>query len=220
MQDTIQQIRKQCRLAMNGITSASMREKGVVYKLNFGLVLQQIKDIVKQYDKSKELAELLWKEDTRELKIMATLLYPVEDFSKQTADLWLSQITNQEMREQVCLNLFQNLPYALEKAKAWSNSNDINVRITGYWLLCRLILSKKVEEALFTDDFTYIWDDIISEDLFLRNSALLVVKHIGRQSKHLTDDIINKLLPYKDDSNPLKQEAYNNIVFELEFYFN
>lgn len=219
MQEIVQQIRKECRLAMNGITSTSMREKGVVYKINFGLVLQQIKDIASHYDKSKELAELLWKEDTRELKILATMLYPVESFSKETADAWLAEIPNQEMREQVCLNLFQNLPYALQKAEEWTNDKDSNIRITGYWLLARLILSKRVEQALFPDSFIYLFEDIACDNLFLRNASLLVIKHIGRQSKHLADDIIHRMQSYKDSSNVLKEEAYNNVVFELEFFF-
>ena len=37
LQDEIREIRKQLRLAMNGVISTSMREKGIVYKLNFGV---------------------------------------------------------------------------------------------------------------------------------------------------------------------------------------
>ena len=36
LQDEIREIRKELRLAMNGAISTSMREKGIVYKLNFG----------------------------------------------------------------------------------------------------------------------------------------------------------------------------------------
>ena len=35
LQDEIREIRKELRLAMNGVISTSMREKGIVYKLNF-----------------------------------------------------------------------------------------------------------------------------------------------------------------------------------------
>lgn len=35
LQDEIREIRKQLRLAMNGVISTSMREKSIVYKLNF-----------------------------------------------------------------------------------------------------------------------------------------------------------------------------------------
>ena len=36
LQDEIREIRKQLRLAMNGVISTSMREKGIVYKLISG----------------------------------------------------------------------------------------------------------------------------------------------------------------------------------------
>ena len=43
LQDEIREIRKELRLAMNGVISTSMREKGIVYKLNFGVPYPEIK---------------------------------------------------------------------------------------------------------------------------------------------------------------------------------
>ena len=39
LQNELKEIRTQLRLAMNGVISTSMREKGIVYKLNFGVPL-------------------------------------------------------------------------------------------------------------------------------------------------------------------------------------
>lgn len=219
MHNIIQDIRKQCRLAMNGIASASMREKGVTYKINFGLVIQQIKALADKYEKSSDLSEALWKEDTRELKILATLLYPIEEFTFEIANRWVNEIPNQEIREQICLNLFQELPFGKEIASEWSNSDDENIRITGYWLLARLILAKKLTGLLPTDGYTFVWEDIVSENIFLRNAAMLVLKHIGRQSKDVADSILDKIKVYKGDNSLIKQEAYNSLAFEFEFFF-
>lgn len=46
LQNELKEIRTQLRLAMNGVISTSMREKGIVYKLNFGVPLPEIKQIV------------------------------------------------------------------------------------------------------------------------------------------------------------------------------
>lgn len=35
LQEQLKEIKKQLRLSMNGVVSQSMREKGLVYKLNF-----------------------------------------------------------------------------------------------------------------------------------------------------------------------------------------
>lgn len=219
MQQIIQDMRKRCRMAMNGVVSGSMRERGVTYKLNFGLILQQIKDIAIRYEQNAELAEALWKENTRELKILATHLYPKDAFNAEAANRWMNQIANQEIREQVCLNLFQNLPFADQLGIEWSNSNEEDSRTTGYWLLARLLLSKKITNGLTIEYFDKVWSDVASENIFLRNASLLVLKHIGRNSEEEANLILAKLNSYKDNLDPLKKEAYNSISFEFEFFF-
>ena len=72
LQDEIREIRKELRLAMNGVISTSMREKGIVYKLNFGVPYPEIKGIARKHKPNGELAAALWKEDIREFKILAT----------------------------------------------------------------------------------------------------------------------------------------------------
>ena len=47
----LKDIKTQLRLSMNGAVSQSMREKGLVYKLNFGVELPRIKGIAAGYEK-------------------------------------------------------------------------------------------------------------------------------------------------------------------------
>ena len=82
----LKDIKTQLRLSMNGAASQSMREKGLVYKLNFGVELPRIKDIAARYGKDHRLAQALWKEDIRECKILAGMLQPVESFLPEIAD--------------------------------------------------------------------------------------------------------------------------------------
>ena len=86
METIIRSIRNDLRLSMNGIASTSMREKGVHYRMNFGVDLMRIREIASCYTPDAALAEMLWKEDVRELKIIATLLYPVDRFTAESAD--------------------------------------------------------------------------------------------------------------------------------------
>ncbi|MBK5720710.1 DNA alkylation repair protein [Dysgonomonas sp. Marseille-P4677] len=218
MQNIIKDIRTRCRLSMNGVASTSMRQRGLTYKVNFGLNIQQIKDLATRYQPDATLAATLWLEDTRELKILATLLYPINDFNQETANVWVTEIPNQEIREQVCLNLFQNLPFANQLALMWSNSDNEGTRTTGYWLLTRLFLTKKATPVSF-DAFSSILNDVISDNTFIRNAASLALKQIGRQCKEQADWILEKLSIYKDDNNLIKREAYNSLAFEFEYYF-
>ena len=56
----LKDIKTQLRLSMNGAVSQSMREKGLVYKLNFGVELPRIKGIAAGYEKDHSLAQSLW----------------------------------------------------------------------------------------------------------------------------------------------------------------
>ena len=110
IKEQLKDIKTQFRLAMNGAVSQSMREKGLVYKLNFGVELPRIKAIAAGYEKDHTLAQALWKEDIRECKIMAGLLQPVETFLPEIADIWTEDIRNIELAELTSMNLFQHLP--------------------------------------------------------------------------------------------------------------
>ena len=85
LQDELREIRTQLRMAMNGVISTSMREKGMIYKLNFGVPLPEVKLIAARHEPGSELAAALWKEDIRECKILAGLLQPVETFFPEIA---------------------------------------------------------------------------------------------------------------------------------------
>ena len=110
LQDEIREIRKQLRLAMNGVISTSMREKGIVYKLNFGVPYPEIKEIARKHKPNGELAAALWKEDIREFKILATFLQPAETLPLDEAKRWVKEIPYLEIAEHCCRNLFVHLP--------------------------------------------------------------------------------------------------------------
>ena len=94
----IKDIIAQFRLFMNGMVSQSMREKGLDYKLNFGIEYPRIKEIAARYTPSHELAQALWKENIRESNIMAGLLQPVDTFYPEIAEIWIEGMAYQSWR--------------------------------------------------------------------------------------------------------------------------
>ncbi len=124
IKEQLKDIKTQLRLSMNGVVSQSMREKGLNYKLNFGVELPRIKSIAAAYEKNHELSQTLWKEDIRECKILAGLLQPVETFFPEIADIWVENMPNIEIAELTCMNLFQHLPYAPAKSFHWIASEE------------------------------------------------------------------------------------------------
>ncbi len=140
--DKIRDIKQQFRKAMNGIVAGSMREKGIEYRVNFGLTLPLVKRIAASYTPDKILAERLWNEQVRESKMLATWLYPAEEMTYESAYSWVGQIPYNEIADVCCMNLFCKLTYAGKLANECTASDSEIVKYTGYQLWNRLIINQ------------------------------------------------------------------------------
>lgn len=219
MEDILRKIRTELRLSMNGITATSMRDKGVNYKMNFGVDVPKLKRISLSYTKNKELAERLWHEDVRELKILATMLYPKDEFGKETAHHWAEDITIQEIREQACKNLLQELPYAHLLVQEWLTSDEEHIRTTAHWLFARLCImgSELVNEISQDEILANAASDIENESILLRQAALNALKFYGRTSKQRAIEIMKRVEMYEHSAVSEEKEIFDSLRFEFNF---
>lgn len=139
----LMQIKRSFRLLMNGPASQSMKDKGLGYKINWGVPFIELKKMATEYGKDYELAIELWKEDIRECKILATLIMPAEEILPEITDLWMEQVMNQEMAEMLAFNLLQYVEYAPVIAYQWIASDKPLYQIAGYNILSRLFANGK-----------------------------------------------------------------------------
>lgn len=140
IQEQLKAIKQSFRLMMNGVASQSMREKGVEYKLNWGISLPELIRMAGEYEKNYDLAIALWKEDIRECKILATLLMPPDKMPAEVAEIWMEQTHSQEMVEMAALNLYQYLDEGPMMAYEWMASADELRQIGAYSILSRLFM--------------------------------------------------------------------------------
>lgn len=138
--ERLKEIKRSFRLKMDGAASRSMRDKGLDYKLNWGVGLPELKAMAKEYGKDYDLAIALWKEDIRECKILATLMMPPERMLPEVVDIWMEQTPSQEIAEWAAANLYQHLDYAPMLAFKWISSDKELPQICGYQLLARLFM--------------------------------------------------------------------------------
>lgn len=131
-------IKRSFRLLMSGPTSQSMTQKGLGYKINWGVPFIELKKMALEYGKDYELAIELWKEDIRECKILATLIMPAEKMLPEITDIWMEQVKSQEMAEMLAFNLLQHVDYAPAIAYEWIATDKTLYEIAGFQLLARL----------------------------------------------------------------------------------
>ena len=137
---TLLQIKQSLRSIMNGPLSQSMREKGLAYRVIFGVEWPRLMALAQEIGKDHQLAQDLWKEDIRECRLLAGLVQPVETFYPEIADIWVESMHYPEEAQYTVLSLFQHLPYASQKAFEWVASSDEIRQLCGFLLLARLFM--------------------------------------------------------------------------------
>lgn len=137
----VKEIKQSFRQMMDGAVAKSMRDKGLDYKLNWGATLPRLCEMANELGKDYDLAIALWKEDVRECKILATMVMPADRMLSEVCDIWMEQLTSQEIAEQAAFNLWQHLPYAPEKAFQWIACEKEYYQLCGFHVLTRLFMN-------------------------------------------------------------------------------
>ncbi len=223
MHETLKEIKSKFRLYMNGMISQSMRDKGMDYKLNFGIEYPRIKEIAAEYEPNHDLAQALWKENIRECKIMAGLLQPVDSFYQDIAEIWIEDIHYPELAEYTVMNLFQHLPYASEVIFPWMADEHEYFQVCGFLLTARLImqglqLDDRAEAEFFDQAFT----GLESDSLQVRKAAATALRKYGTRSKNNWKKISRPLgllcKSDKPDVCALADEIKNEIEYCLQSF--
>lgn len=172
VKEKLKKIKQSFRLMMNGPASQSMREKGLNYKINWGVPIPSLKQMAKEYGKDYDLAIELFKEDIRECKILATMIMPPEKFLPEIADIWMEQTISYEIAEQLAFNLMQYVDYAPVIAFEWIASDKPLYKLTGYHLLSRLFMKGQEPDERGINEFLDQADsDLSGDDTMVKHAA-------------------------------------------------
>ena len=176
----VKEIKQSFRQMMDGSVSKSMRDKGVDYRLNWGATLPRLRAKADELGSNYDLAIALWKENVRECKILATMIMPPDIVLPEVIDIWMEQITSQEIAEQAAFNLFQYLPYAPMKAYMWMASDKPLYQLCGFHILSRLFMNKQEPNERGINEFV---DQAIvalqGDNLMVRKAAMSSIQRFS-----------------------------------------
>lgn len=213
---------------MNGVISTSMRQKGMNYKLIFGVPIPEIKHIAAAHEPDAELARALWKEDVREMKILATLLFPAGSMTQEEALAWMREIPYPEIAEQCCNNLFPTVEQPDQLAlKFLADKKSPFGRMCGFLLWAQLFkknlaVEKSRVEAFLVECTCTMHPDVeagATESSWQeKQAAVQALKFFGRLSLVNAQDALSVIA---EDGQPKTEELkayYDDLQFEFAYY--
>lgn len=203
---------------MNGMVSQSMREKGMEYKLNFGIEYPRIKEIAAGYEPDHELAQALWKENIRECKILAGLLQPADTFYQEIADIWIEGMDYPELAEYTVMNLFQRLPYASEVVFRWMADEREMFQLCGFLLMARLLMKgEKLNERAEAEFLDQACTAVEGDCGPVQKAASVALRKNAHQSRENKRTVSKQLGIWAKSEKPAVRALAEEIKADLEF---
>lgn len=144
----LQKIRKEFFAYRNGIIAEQLRTAGDPHTMIMGCQLADVIAIAAHYEKNTALAQALWNDEHhRECRLAAPMLYPIDQFSQQTALAWCQSVESVEIADVLCHRLLRHMPCAQQLWQQLRDSDSPLVRYTAWRLLLNLTLLNKVEKT-------------------------------------------------------------------------
>ena len=201
-QEKLKEIKKSFFLRMDGTASRSMREKGLDYKINWGVSIPDLRKMADEYGKDYALAIELWKENIRECKILATMMMPPEQMLPEIVELWMEQTPSQEIAEMAAFNLYQHLEYAPVLAFQWIAGDNEMEQICGYNLLARLFMKGQEPNERGIEEFL--------------DQALTALQSPSVSVRHAAMNCVRRFASLGDDYTQICKSALKTL--NLEFF--
>ena len=163
-----------------------MARFGINPKYALGVNIPVLRKLAKKIGKNHKLALELWKTKIHEVRILASM---IEDYNKVTEkqmDSWIKEFNSWDLCDQCCMNLFDKLPFAYEKAIKLTKEKKEIVKRAGFALMaCLAWHDKKAPDKKFLKFFPAIKKESTDERNFVKKAVNWALRQIGKRNKNL-----------------------------------
>ncbi|MBM4177183.1 DNA alkylation repair protein [Candidatus Gribaldobacteria bacterium] len=186
-----QEIVKQLKKMANKKNVEGMARFGINPKNTLGVSMPKLRQLaksIKKHHKTKpqelhRIALLLWESSIHEARILAGLIDSPEMVSEKQADQWIKDFDSWDVCDQVCLNLFDKMPFAFKKAKEWAEREREFERRAGFALMACLAFHHKTAKDLdFIAFFPIIKKYSRDERNFVKKAVNWALRQIGKRN--------------------------------------
>ncbi|KZX16769.1 DNA alkylation repair enzyme [Methanobrevibacter cuticularis] len=163
-----------------------MARFGINPKNTYALRMPVIKKIAKEAGKSHELAIKLWEIDTRETRIMASLVDIPKEVTSKQMDQWVNEFDYWEICDQCCINLFRKTEFAYTKVFEWTKNDKEFVKRAGFVLIAVLAVhDKKADDDVFIELLPIIKRESTDGRKLVKKAVNWALRQIGKRNLNL-----------------------------------
>ena len=188
---TYDDILKKLKSLSNPKAVAGMARFGINPDNTYGVSIPNLRRMAKEIGKDHTLAQQLWSSGIHEAKILAGMIDVPEIVTEKQMEQWVKGFDSWDVCDQVCMNLFEDTPFASKKAVAWSKRKEEFVKRAGFVLMARLAVSdKKAADEKFLRFLTIIKREATDNRNFIKKAVNWALRQIGKRNRRLNKKAI------------------------------
>lgn len=184
--DTLNQLRNNFRLYMDGEVAQQQRDLGLDYGINFGITSAHLKELSQTLPPDSSLADLMWSKDVREMKLLALLIYPQDEMTDDHLLQLCRECTTREISEQLVMRQMRNrsdLNSFIPKVFDLGLPDFHPASVTPYLLLIQLANKGTVSLELLNRLLPRILKDMESENASFLTSLNHCLLRLSEESQ-------------------------------------
>jgi 3-methyladenine DNA glycosylase AlkD len=163
-----------------------MARFGITTERRLGVSVPEMRRIAREAGTDHALAIRLWNSGVAEARIVASMIADPAKMTAAEMDRWVSGFDSWDVCDQVCMNLFQETPYARQKIRQWARREEEYVRRAAYALLaCLAWRDKDAPDTLFTGFLPVIKRGARDERNFVKKAVNWALRNIGKRNLRL-----------------------------------
>jgi 3-methyladenine DNA glycosylase AlkD len=151
-----------------------------------GIPIPALRKLARAHRRDHRLAAQLWKSAIHEARILAAFVDDPALVTRAQMNRWTAAFDSWDICDQVCGNLFDRTPFALEAARDWVKDEREFVRRAGFALMATAAVHRKdLPDKVFADFLPVIRAGSTDERNFVRKAVNWTLRQIGKRSPGL-----------------------------------
>ncbi len=191
MEYTAEEIVDRLQSLSNPVNVEGMARFGINPQGTLGISIPTLRQIAKECRKDHQLAGELWETGVHEARILASMIEEPHRVDELQVERWVKDFDSWDVCDEVCGNLFGQLPLAPQKAMQWSERPEEFVKRAGFTLMAELAAhDKKAKDELFEAFFVPIVREIWRRSQFCAQGGQLGIAQdwkAQRQAERVVD---------------------------------
>jgi 3-methyladenine DNA glycosylase AlkD len=196
---------------------AGMARFGIRAEKVYGIRIPALRKLAKEIGKDHELALELWRDGSREARILAAMVDDPARVTEEQLDSWVADLDNWEDCDQCCMNLFDKTTFAVRKCFEWSSRKETFVKRAGFALMARLAWTAR---DLTNNQIELLFLPIVEQSVDGRNDVKKAIswalRQIGKRNRALNRKAIGIAQQIREKDSKAARWIAGDVLRELQ----